>query len=253
MAIASGDKAVHLWDLSQKNCTEDERSFHRLDIVFGVAFSPDGKLVAAASGDGTVAVWDITLSTNRPLLDDSLGQPMLAVAFSPDGKTLAATSAEGTGYLWNMDAGERFKRKTDTLPSEGGTVGQISFSPSGEMLVATAGRDGAAVVTFLKGDGRRLKLEGAGQSLFGVAFSPDSKYLLTGSNLSNTIRLLAIDLDQLESVTRSRDLISLGMQRVAGLLLDQKECDILREMQIPIFQIAEWGSSVVCPFPFLGD
>ena len=253
LAIASGDKAVHLWDVSQKNCTEHERSFRRLDIVFGVAFSPDGKLVAAASGDGSVAVWDITLPTDKPLLDESLGQPMFAVAFSPDGKTLAATGAEGTGYLWSMDAGEGFKRKTDTLPSEGGTVGQISFSPSGEMLIATAGRDGTAVITSLKGDGRRLKLEGAGQSLFGVAFSPDSKYLLTGSNLSNTIRLLAIDLDRLERVTRSRNLISLGIQRVAGLLLDQKECDILREMQIPIFQIAEWGSTLVCPFPFLGD
>jgi len=262
LAVASGDRAVHLWDVSQPGCPAvPGKIFHRNDLVFGVAFSPNGKLLAAASGDGTVAVWDIN-SPDRPLLDSTIGDPMFAVAFSPDGKTLAATGAQGTGYLWNVEAQEKFTLRNDKLRSEGGTVGQISFSPNGEMVVATARRDGTAIVTDVKSGDRHFVLEGAGQGLFGVAFSPDSKYLLTGSNLLNTARLLAIAGDQLGGVTGRDKLIALGLQRIAGKQLDQgtsdnsdDECSILRKMQIPIFQIAEWDDkdrSLVCPFPFLG-
>jgi DNA-binding beta-propeller fold protein YncE len=263
LAIASGDKAVHLWDVSQQGCPAiPGKVFHRADLVFGVAFSPSGKLLAAASGDGTVAVWDIN-SPDQPLLDKSVGngKPMYAVAFSPDGQTLAATGAEGIGYLWDVEAGERFNLRTE-LPQEGGTVGQISFSPNSEMVVATARPDGTAIVTDVKSGGRRLVLEGTGQALFGVAFSPDSKYLLAGSNLLNTARLLAIDADQLGGVAGRDELISRGVQRIAGTQLNQgtsletdDECGILRRMEIPIFKIAEWDDNdraLVCPFPFLG-
>ena len=63
-------------------------------------------------------------------------------------------------------------------------------------------------------------MDGGGQSLFGVAFSPDPKYLLTGSNLLNTVRLLEIDSHQLWDVTNRDELISLGMRRVAGMQFD---------------------------------
>jgi hypothetical protein len=96
--------------------------------------------------------------------------------------------------------------------------------------------------------------------LFGVAFSPDSKYLLTGSNLWNIARLLAIDRDQLGGLTGRDKLISLGVQRISGTQLNQgkstetdDECSKLRMMEIPIFKIAEWDdAALVCPFPFLG-
>ena len=251
LAIASGDKAVHLWDVSQKGCPAvPNKIFRRNDLVFGVAFSPNGKLVAAASGDGTVAVWDIG-STDHPILDVPLGKPMFAVAFSPDGKTLAATGADGVSYLWTMD-GKTFSSPT-VLLSHGGTLGQISFSPDGQMVVATAGATGTAFVTALKMNARGLALDGSGQSLFGVAFSPDSKYLLTGSNLLNTVRLLEIDSHQLWDVTNRDELISLGVKRVTGMQLDPTECSVLREMEIPIFNI--WDTKdmeLVCPFPFLG-
>ena len=251
LAIASGDKAVHLWDVSQKGCPAvPNKIFRRNDLVFGVAFSPNGKLVAAASGDGTVAVWDIG-STDHPILDVPLGKPMFAVAFSPDGKTLAATGADGVSYLWTMD-GKTFSSPT-VLLSHGGTLGQISFSPDGQMVVATAGATGTAFVTALKMNARGLALDGSGQSLFGVAFSPDLKYLLTGSNLLNTVRLLEIDSHQLWDVTNRDELISLGVKRVTGMQLDPTECSVLREMEIPIFNI--WDTKdmeLVCPFPFLG-
>jgi hypothetical protein len=73
------------------------------DGVMSVAFSPDGKTLASASGDQRIILWDVT--TRQPL-----GAPLTdhhdvvwSVAFSPDGKTLASASVDPRVILWDVD------------------------------------------------------------------------------------------------------------------------------------------------------
>ena len=77
-----------------------------------MAFSPDGRTLAAAGADGTVWLWNVT----DPARPARLGQPLAgptdtvtsvtnavsSVVFSPDGRTLAAARADGTVWLWNV-------------------------------------------------------------------------------------------------------------------------------------------------------
>jgi WD40 repeat protein len=254
LAVAEGN-SVRLWDLAKPGCPTLPQVFRQDDEVFSVALSPVDNLLATASGNGVVAVWKIddpavpfrTFPASKP----STSNPMYAVSFSPTGKTLVASSgANGRGYVWDVETGEQAD-----LPTQGGTIGQIAFSPDATLVVATANVNGNALVSDARTGEVLHELGGGGRSpIFGAAFSPDSKYLLTG-NLDGVARLWDVGNNDVP-VNGREALIAVGAQRITNTSLTPDECEELRAMDIPIFALADRGyekeRSFICPLPFLG-
>lgn len=111
---------------------------HR-DVVYSVAYSPNGRILASGSGDKTVRLWNIA----NPADPMPLGPPLTghtdivgSVAFSPDSHTLASGSADKTVQLWNV---------TNTThpvlwgqPLKTDQVSSVAFSPNGHILASNS-------------------------------------------------------------------------------------------------------------------
>ncbi len=145
--------------------------------VTSVAFSPDGKLLAAGAKDAVQLIDVETKSIVREVATKS-GQ-VRAVAFSPDGKMLATGSYQNVS-LWNVATGELVK----PFKGQRGYVTSVAFSPEGSRL-ATACEDEVARVWKLGSDEAPLLFKEHKLPVTGIAWSPDGQRLATSAGDEN--------------------------------------------------------------------
>jgi Anaphase-promoting complex subunit 4 WD40 domain/WD domain, G-beta repeat len=103
MAVGSEDKEVHLWDLAAQKVTTSLTGLEKPPAK--LAFSADGKTLAALADDGTsVTVWDLTRNIVRCQINHTRA-PACSLSLSPDGKMLATTTKDSKIlFLWKAVA-----------------------------------------------------------------------------------------------------------------------------------------------------
>jgi roadblock/LC7 domain-containing protein len=132
--------------------------------IAAVVFSPDGKLIASASHDKTVRLWDVASGQVRSILEGHRDK-VNAVAFSPDGKLVAPASYDMTVKLW----GATSDQVRSTLDGHTHSVNSVAFSPDGK-LVASASWDKTIRVWDVK-EGITIQRLNAGDGIRKLAFS----------------------------------------------------------------------------------
>ncbi len=209
-----GGSGVVLWDTAARKRLVDEPLPVMDGYVSSVAFSPDGKTVAAGitaiRGGGGVVLWD--LAARKRLVNTPLAVKegyVESVAFSPNGKTVAAGYVgndffeSGGVVLWDLAARKRLVG--EPLSVKDGNIISVAFSPDSKTIAAgyyvlnvKHRADGA--MSFVPGDigssgvalwdvAARKRLvddplsvkEGSVKS---VVFSPDGKTIAAGYDVS---------------------------------------------------------------------
>lgn len=179
---------------------ETFNKFALSDVVRGLAFTPDGAVLAVAIGNFEhfgVYLWDVP---NEQLLYPLDGHTDIVwnVAFSPDGNLLASVSSDKTAKIWDW----RSKTLLKSLDFPGEVV-SVAFSPDGRTL-AVGGVDepvnriqNAAVWTYSVGSWQLLRKFPEYMNIAAMAYSPKGGIIIGGGTSRNVQVWNASDGDSL--------------------------------------------------------
>ena len=205
IVTASRDGSAGLWDAKSGNlitflndhCRPGSFDKRLNCSVRSAVFSLDGTRVVTGADDNTAILWDS--KTGKLIIpfrghDDTVA----SAVFSPDGQRILTASKDKTAKLWTLDG-----KLLATLEGHTGPLANAVFSPSGDRILTASSvdsvdrtarlwSDAGELITILRGhcrkDGFYPDVEFPPCGVPSVAFSPNGRLILTGSN-DGTARL----------------------------------------------------------------
>ncbi|MBD2683119.1 MULTISPECIES: caspase family protein [Nostoc] len=198
-SVGYHDRIIKFWrrDGTQIKIME---STHLLPIR-DLTFSSDGKMLASASEDGTVKLWQTRIikepeGSNQFIFVEQYGMPKVheddvsSISFNEKYKIIVSASSDETVKLWCYE-NNIFK----SILRHKDQVLCVSFSPNGEMIVSG---DRSGNIRLWNADGKLLKeFQAHSNSISTVSFSPDNKTLISCSS-DKYIRLWSLHKESIE-------------------------------------------------------
>ncbi len=184
LATAGYDRVIHLWSVPAAKADAPPAALEtpvrtlkdHSDTVYALAWSPDGALLASASADRTVKVWDAAAGTRLYTLGDPTDW-VYALGWSPDGTRLVAGGVDRSIRVW-------------AAGRDGGTLLRSAFAHDKAVLRVAYGPDGKTL--FSVGEDRVIKAWDADRlkevvtlptqpdTVLAFALRPDDKQVAVG-------------------------------------------------------------------------
>ncbi len=157
--------------------------------ILSVAFSPNGKLLAAGTSNSEVRLWQLASSTPVQTFQEHKDW-VRSVAFNVDGSTIASCSNDQTVRLWEVSSGRCLR----TMQGHINRVWSVAFNPDGSTIAS--GGDDQLLRLWEVSSGRCLKtFQGHTHRINSVVFSPDGCTIASGSE-DQTVRLWEVSSGQ---------------------------------------------------------
>jgi WD40 repeat protein/putative methionine-R-sulfoxide reductase with GAF domain len=173
------------------------------DTLRRIAWSADGRLLAAGSYDGLVRIWEPRPAALRNILSGHTAA-VYTVGWSPDSRILASGSKDGTIRIWDGMTGLALR---SVALGEYPVLG-LGWSPDGQTIAC--GTDHGAVILVNAATGSRLRdLHQHQGSVHMVAWSPDGELLASASN-DGTVAIV-------NSTTQGVERVLSGLGQLYGL------------------------------------
>jgi WD40 repeat protein/serine/threonine protein kinase len=170
--VTTDDKNAQVWD------AQTSRLIFTLshgDTVYQAAYTPDGRKLVTAGGDGAVRVWNAASGVLLHELRYGDSKPhYLAVAVSSDGRLVAAIDTDGiVAHLWALDTGVAIAE----IRNDASGFAALAFSSDSRWLATTGGDD----VRVFDVEAKRQVVVLPGPRIRSLAFHPAAARVITGA------------------------------------------------------------------------
>ncbi|MCE3216617.1 WD repeat-containing protein vip3 [Datura stramonium] len=182
-AAGGGSSSVKLWDTTQwqlvvtlsiprQGASQPSDKGSNKKFVLSVAWSPDGRLLACGSVDGTISVFDVARAKFLHFLDGH-NMPVRSLVFSPslhDSRILFSASDDGHVHVYDAEG----KILLTSLSGHASWVLSVDVSPDGG-AIATGSSDKTVRLWDLKMRAATQTLTNHTDQVWAVAFGPTSR------------------------------------------------------------------------------